>query len=148
MKITWGKPTIEFAKTVTGGTEPASFETMPTQQEGTVVLSTTVPTADELFGEGHELVARRAKRPTYVLVMNVFIEAGDVRPIETDEGIISDNYAVKLTPEDDTLDGFIFKSSQVDAEETWSSAEGTIIRYTFTALKPELGNIFTVGSTW
>lgn len=148
MKITWGKPKIEFAKTVAEGTEPTSFETMPTQQEGTVVLSTTVATPDELFGEGHELVARRAKRPTYVLVMDVFIEAGGERPIEAVDGVIADNYAVKLTPEDDTLDGFIFKSSQVDAEETWSSAEGTKVRYTFTAMKPTVGNIFTVGDTW
>lgn len=148
MKITWGKPKIEFAKTVAEGTEPESFTEMPTQQEGTVILSTTVATPDELFGEGHELVARRAKRPSYVLVMDVFIAEGDVRPIEANEGVVEDNYVVKLTPEDSTQEGFMFKSAQVDAEETWSSAEGTKVRYTFTALKPEVGSTFTVGDTW
>ena len=68
MKITWGKPTVEFAKIVNGET-PTSFTTMPTQKEDTVQLTTTKGTANELFGEGHELVARKQQKNTYLCEM-------------------------------------------------------------------------------
>lgn len=148
MIITWGKPKIEFAKTVKEGTEPAVYIEMPTQEEGSVQLTTNPATAQELFGEGHELVARKELKPTYVLTMDVFIDKGEERPIETVDGVIEDNYAVKLTPESEGAKGFIFKNSQVSAEELWSSAKGTVVRYTFTAMKPKSGNMFTIGNTW
>lgn len=148
MIITWGKPLVEFAKTEALGAEPDSWKKMPTQQEGTVQLTTNQGTPKELFGEGHELVARKSEKPTYQLVMDVFIDKGDERPIETEDGVVVDNYAVKLTPEAAESKGFMFKNSQVEAEELWSSDEGTKVRYTFAALKPASGNTFTVGDTW
>lgn len=141
MKITWGKPLVEFGKVVDGA-EPAVFTKMPIQKEDTVTLTTTKATAQELFGEGHELVARKNKKSTYVLDMEVFIDSGDERPIVDEDGVVADNYHVRLLPEDDTLTGFQFKNSQVEVEELWSSAEGTKVRYTFTALKPTEGNMF------
>ncbi len=143
MKITWGKPLIEFGIS-TGAVAPTELTVMPTQQEGTVELTTNIATPSELFGEGHELVARRANKPSYVLVMEVFIDKGDERPIPTVDGIVEDNYYVKLTPEAEGTKGFAFMSSQVDAEELWTSAEGTKVRYTFTALKTEGANLLTV----
>lgn len=143
MKITWGKPLIEFGIS-TGAVVPTELNVMPTQQEGTVELTTNIATPNELFGEGHELVARRANKPSYVLVMEVFIDKGDERPIPTVDGIVEDNYYVKLTPEAEGTKGFAFMSSQVDAEELWTSAEGTKVRYTFTALKTEGANLLTV----
>ena len=148
MIITWGKPKIEYAKTVEEGTEPTVYKEMPTQEEDSVQLTTNPATAKELFGEGHELVARQELKPTYVLTMDVFIDKGDDRPIETVDGVIDDTYAVKLTPEAAGGKGFLFKSSQVSAEELWSSAKGSVVRYTFTALKPKAGNTFTAGDTW
>lgn len=148
MKITWGKPLIEVAKVEALGTEPTVWAKMPTQQEGTVQLTTNQGTPKELFGEGHELVARKSERPTYELVMDIFIDKGDERPIETVDGVVESNYAVKLTPETEGTKGFMFKNSHVQAEELWSSEEGTKVRYTFTALKPAEGNTFTVGDTW
>lgn len=148
MKITWGKPKIEFAKTVEAGTEPTTWKVMPTQEEDSVQLTTSPSTPAELFGEGHELVARKELKPSYTLVMDVFIADGEERPIETEDGIVQDNYAVKLTPETETLKGFMFKNSQVSAEEQWSSAKGSIVRYTFTALKPTAGGMFTPNGTW
>lgn len=142
MKVTWGKPLIEFGKVGPAGANPETWDAMPTQQEGTVQLTTNAATPKELYGEGHELVARKNDKPSYELVMEVFIEDGDERPIETDDGIVKDNYAVRLTPEDDTLTGFIFENSQVEAEELWSSDEGTKVRYTFTALVPATGAMF------
>ena len=142
MKITWGKPLIEYGEVGPLGAEPTDWLTMPTQQEGTVQLTTNAATPKELFGEGHELVARKSDKPTFVLVMEVFIEDGDERPIATEDGIVVENYAVRLLPEDDTLTGFIFDNSQVEAEELWSSDEGTKVRYTFTALKPATGNMY------
>lgn len=148
MIITWGKPKIEFAKVIPAGTQPTTFTLMPIQEENSVILSTNQATPAELWGEGHELVARKEMKPTYILTMDVFIANGEERPIPLVEGIVEDNYAVKLTPEGTGKKGFLFKNSQVSAEESWSSAKGSMVRYTFTALKPTTGLMFTIGDTW
>lgn len=141
MKITWGKPKVEFGKIVDGAT-PSSFTTMPTQKEDTVQLTTTKGTANELFGEGHELVARKQRKNTYLCEMEVFIDKGETSPIQDNDGVVDDYYHLRVTPEDETLWGFEFPKASVEVEELWSSAEGTKIKYTFVAVKPESGTMF------
>ena len=133
MKITWGKPKILYA---IAGASPVWIE-MPTQEEGSVQLSTQPGPVMELKGEGGTLVTRRTSRPTYTLTMDVFIAMGDTRPIETNEGIIEDDYAVRLIPEDTSQTGYTFLRTSVEAEEQWTSEKGTMVRYTFTPLRTD-----------
>ena len=52
-----------------------------------------------------------------------------------------DNYAVRLTPEDETCEGFLMENCAVSVEESWSSADGKLLKYTFDGLKPTTGKI-------
>lgn len=140
MDITWGKPKLEFGKHGTGGTVTTWTE-MPIQKEDTVQLSTEKGEVKELFGEGHELVARKVSASTYKLEAEVFVDKGTQRPIPDVDGVIDGKYGVRLSPEDTTLTGFQFPAATVEVEETWSSAEGTKLKYTFTAVKPTTGNM-------
>jgi len=137
--ITWGKPKIEFGVTGVLDVVPAVFEVMPTAEEDSAQLTTVKGTAKELFGEGHELVARKSQKSYKQLNATFFIPSGVEAPIADVDGVIEDEYSVRLTPEDDTLEGFVMRKCHVEVEETWSSAKGKILKYTFTSLKPVSG---------
>ena len=139
--ITWGKPLIEFGLTGAEDAAHSSFKTMPTAEENTVLLTTVKGSANELYGEGHELVARKMQKSYKQLAMSVFIPSGTEDPIPEEDGVVKDEYAVRLTPEDDTLDGFIMRKCSVEVEEEWSSAKGKMLKYIFSSLKPKTGKM-------
>lgn len=140
-KITWGKPLIEFGLTGVADVIPLIFTPMPTAEEDSAQLTTVKGTAKELFGEGHELVARKSQKSYKQLNATFFIPSGEVAPIVDVDGVIEDEYCVRLTPENDTLEGFVMRKCHVEIEETWSSAKGKILKYTFTSLKPAAGTM-------
>lgn len=139
--ITWGKPLVEFGLTGEEDAAPSSFKTMPTAEENTVLLTTVKGSANELYGEGHELVARKMQKSYKQLAMSVFIPSGTEEPIPDEDGVVKDEYAVRLTPEDDTLEGFIMRKCSVEVEEEWSSAKGKMLKYIFSSLKPKTGKM-------
>lgn len=141
MKITWGKPFVEFGVTGADDAAPEKFNAMPTAEENTVLLTTVKGSANELYGEGHELVARKMQKSYKQLAMSVFVPSGIAKPIEDEDGVISDEYAVRLTPEDETLTGFIMRKCSVEVEEEWSSAKGKMLKYIFSSLKPKTGGM-------
>lgn len=140
-KITWGKPLVEYGKTAAEDAAPAEFKTMPTIEENTALLTTVKGSAQELYGEGHELVARKMQKSYKQFAMSVFIPSGMEKPIPDDDGVINDEYAVRLTPEDETLTGFIMRKCSVEVEEEWSSAKGKMLKYIFSSLKPKTGQM-------
>lgn len=139
-KLSWGKPKIETAPS-TAGAPGTTFTEFPTIKEDTALLTTTKGTKLEAKGEGGEQVDVRYAKNSYVFECQVFVKKGDTRPIEDTDGQISGNHAVRLTPEDDTLEGFIMDNCAVSVEETWSSKEGKLLKYTFDGLKPATGKI-------
>ena len=88
--ITWGKPLIEFGLTGAEDAAPSSFKTMPTAEENTVLLTTVKGSAQELYGEGHELVARKMQKSYKQLAMSVFIPSGTEDPIPEEDGVVKD----------------------------------------------------------
>lgn len=140
-KITWGKPLVEFGKTGANDEASAQFTAMPTAEENTVLLTTVKGSAQELYGEGHELVARKMQKSYKQLAMSIFVPSGTDDPIPEEDGVIADEYSVRLTPEDPTLEGFIMCKCAVEVEEEWSSAKGKQLKYIFTSLKPKTGKM-------
>lgn len=141
-KLSWGKPTVEYAKSVGG--EPgtgASWSEFPEIKEDSASLETTEGELIEATEEGGGVVDSRRKRNKYKFVLDVFVKKGDTRPIEDEDGVIADNYAVRLTPEDEGCEGFLIENSNVTVSERWTSAEGKMLRYTFDGIKPKTGKI-------
>lgn len=138
--LSWGKPKVEFAKTETttglGPSGDTGWTTFGEIKEDSASLDVTEGELIEATEEGGGVVDARRKANKYVFVLELFVKKGDSRPIPDTNGIIADNYAVRLTPEDAECEGFLLDKTNVTVSERWTAAEGKILRYTFDAIKP------------
>lgn len=142
-EITWGKPKIEFAKLVNGEipTTPNTWKELPTPKEGTTKLSTEKGEKKEAKIEGGEVIDTKTGKNKYTFEFELHIKRGFTRDIPDVDGVVTDNYAFRLTPEDNTLKGYLFEKTSVSVEENWSSDEGGTLKYTVEVLKPKTGNM-------
>lgn len=138
--ITWGKPEVEIGITADGSTA-TTFTELPEIKEDTALLTTEKGAKQEAIAEGGELVDVRYKKNKYTFTCDIFLKKGDTKPIVDADGVVSEKYSVRLTPEDDTLQGWVMDNTSVSVEESWSSAEGTLWKYTFEGIKPNTGNM-------
>lgn len=140
--LAWGKPLIEICK-LENGELPASpdWTAMPEIVDGTAKVNTEQGEKKEALAEGGEVVDVRYSKSKYSLEFELFVKKGDAKPIEDEDGVIIDNYAVRLTPEDDTCEGSLLDKTSVTVVETWTSADGKRWKYVFDGLKPKTGKI-------
>ena len=147
--LSWGKPTVEFGKS-TAGAQATNWETMPEIVENTAQLNTTEGAIVEATEEGGNVVDSRRPASKFQFLLEVFVKKGDSMPIEDNEdGLIIDNYSVRLTPEDPECEGFVIDKANVSVVRTWTSADGMRLRYIFDAIKPKTGKTlkpYTAGS--
>lgn len=138
--LSWGKPKVEFANTDTatglGPSGDTGWTAFGEIKEDSASLDVTEGELIEATEEGGGVVDARRKANKYVFVLELFVKKGDTRPIPDKNGIIADNYAVRLTPEDSACEGFLLDKTNVTVSERWTAAEGKILRYTFDAIKP------------
>lgn len=139
-KMKWGKPKVEFCKLEDGALplEPQWKEIKPIK-EGTTNLNVEEGEKVEAKEEGGALVDMRISKNKYSLELEMYQLKGGEKPIEDNDGVILDNYAVRLTPEDATNKGFMMPCCQVSVIDTFTSADGATWKYTFTGLQPEDG---------
>mgnify|MGYP006974626905 CR=1 FL=1 len=139
--LSWGKPKVEFAKTETttglGPSGDTGWTAFGEIKEDSASLDVTEGERIEATEEGGGVVDARRKANKYVFVLELFVKKGDTRPIEDVDGVIGDNYAVRLTPEDATCEGFILDKTNVSVTESWTAANGKRVRYTFDGIKPD-----------
>lgn len=141
-KLSWGKPTVEFTKTENGAPAAAAvWAAFPEIKEGTAKLTPTKGNKIEAIEEGGDLVDARYGKSKYAFELEVFVKKGEERPIEDQNGIVADNYAIRLTPEDEACEGFMMDNAIVSVDESWSSADGKMLKYTFEGLKPATGKV-------
>lgn len=139
--LSWGKPTVEIGKLGADDAAPTDWIVLPEIVTDTTKLNTEQGEKKEAIAEGGEIVDVRYSKSKYTLELELFVKKGDTKPIEDEDGIILDNYAVRLTPEDATNEGFIMDKTSVVCIETWTSADGKRWKYTFSGLKPKTGKI-------
>lgn len=144
--LSWGKPTVEFGIPGAEGAAPTKWNPFPEIVEGTAQLTTEEGSVMEAIEEGGEIVDSRTSANKYTFALSLFAKKGDVKPIDDHNGVITDSYAVRLTPEDPAAIGFIMDKAAVSCQESWTSEEGTRWTYTFKGLKPASGNIVKVYS--
>lgn len=134
--LNWGKPKIEVCEyDANGFPSNPNWVELPTPVEGTTAMSTTEGEKTEAKEEGGGIVDSQQKKATYALQFALF-EKG-TKPIDDNDGIVSKNYALRLTPQDTNLNGFILKKCSVGYQYTWTAADGGRWVYTFTALVPD-----------
>lgn len=140
-RLSWGKPKVEFTKSVDGAVpEAAQWTVFGDIKQGTSQLTTTAGERIEALDEAGDVIDTRTAKSKYSFEMQLYVKKGDTKPIEDEDGVIVDNYAIRLTPEDPSCEGFIMENTSVSVEETWSSADGKLWRYVFDGIKPASGN--------
>ena len=140
-QLSWGKPTIEFGKCDVNGAVPTAWTKLAYDPvENSTKLTPTKGEKKEAKVEGGENEAVKYAKNTYVFEFEVRAAKGRSKPIPDADGVVEGEYAVRLTPEDPTVEGILIEKATVSVEETFDTAEGKKWKYTFDVLKPALGN--------
>ena len=138
--LSWGKPKVEIAPYVNGALPSTpSWSPLAEIQQGTAQLKTEQGEKTEALEEGGGVVDVRYGASRYTFTCSLFIKKGDTKPIADVDGVVTNNYALRLTPEDPAAEGFELVKCSVNVQETWTSADGGLWVYTFSALKPASG---------
>jgi hypothetical protein len=133
--IGWGKPQIEVKKA--GDTAYTAFAT---PVEDSTQLETTQGDKLEAKVEGGENEAVRYKANTYQLTFQVRQAPERTDPIVDVDGVVTDEYAVTVTPEDPQAIGCVIDRAAVNVKTTFTAATGLVKTYTFDVLKPASGS--------
>ena len=146
--ISWGKPKIEYAKSV-NGVPNGSWTQIDTPKEDTTELTTTQGDKKEATEEGGAVVDVRYGANSYQLVFTLFAKKGKTKPIPDSNGVIEGNYAWRITPEDPACEGVLIENSTVSVQDAYTPADGKTWIYTVEVLKPASGDMLKpyAGST-
>ena len=140
-QLSWGKPTIEFGKCGANGAAPTTWTKLAFDPvENSTKLTPTQGEKKEAKVEGGENEAVKYAKNTYVFELEVRAAKGRAKPIMDADGVVEGEYAIRLTPEDTTVEGILIDKATVSVEETFDTAEGKKWKYTFDVLKPAEGN--------
>lgn len=140
--VSWGRPTLEVCKLVNGeiSTTPA-WKTLQTPVVDTSKLNTEKGEKNEIILEGGDIFATRYSKNKYSFECQIPVAAGDLKAIEDEDGVIVDEYALRLTPEIEGADGWLMEKTAVSVIENWDSKVGSTRTYTFDGIKPKAGKI-------
>lgn len=139
--LSWGRCSIYTKKA--GET---TWELEATPVEDSTQLTPTAQDAIEAPVEGGELEARRAKANKYELVYQLRVAPGRSENITHVNGVVSDEYAVAVVPEDSTAKGIMMDRASVNVlDNQYSASAGLVDEYHFNGLKPTSGNIVKRG---
>lgn len=137
--IGWGEPTIEISKLSAEGA-PTTWEKVATPVEDTTQLVTTKGGKLEAPVEGGGFEDIKYKKNTYAVEFELYASKGRTKPIEDDDGVVQDQYAIRITPEDASVEGLVVDRSTVSVEDTWAANIGGKWKYTFDVLIPADGS--------
>jgi hypothetical protein len=135
--LSWGKPKI-FIKDL--GTTGAKWKLLNTPVEDSTNLSSEQGDKLEAKIEGGENEAVKYKKNTYTLAYNIRKAQGRKQPMANTDGVVKNEYAVLLQPEDPNTDGFYIERSSANIQDTFTTADGAIWAVTHDALSPSVGN--------
>ena len=139
--VGWGKCRLFTCKLDGTGDYPSTevLAEVPTPVEDSTQLTSTKGDKMEAKIEGGQNEDVKYKDNTYQLVFVIRAIKGRDKPIEDNDGLVADMYAVRLIPEDPLVPGFTADRCVVSVEDNLSTAEGGSWTYTFDVLKPKVG---------
>ena len=135
--VGWGQPKIEVKKL---GSVPGEWQAFATPVEGTTQLTTTQGDKMEAKIEGGENEAVKYKKNTYQLVFDVRQVPERTDPIIDSDGVVADEYSVRITPENATAIGALIDRASVNVQKKFDAENGLVKTYTFDVLKATTGD--------
>lgn len=143
--LSYGKPKIEIAE-LDADDNMSPWVQIDVPKDGTTSMETQEGDNTEYLEEGGGLVDSYRKASKYSLAFELYAKKGFQKPIADVNGVVTKNYAVRLTPEDPETYGFILYKCSVSCVETHTVADGMMWKYTFYGLvakgKTEIMDIF------
>lgn len=131
--LSYGKPTIEISE-LDADDNMSPWVKIDTPKDGTTSMETQEGDNTEYLEEGGGLVDSYRKASKYSLSFELYAKKGFQKPIIDVNGVITKNYAVRLTPEDPETYGFVLWKCSVSCVETHTVADGMMWKYTFNGL--------------
>ena len=122
--LNWGKPKIEIGLLGDNDAAPTSWIEIDNPVQDSTQLSTNDGDTQEALGEGGELVDFKNQKNRYEFAFELFKKKGQSFPIEDVDGVIAGFYAMRLTPEDSSVEGIQFAKSKVTCGDTYNTADG------------------------
>lgn len=142
MKILFGRPRIEYCKSVNGVPDGEWIE-IDTPREDTSSLETSEVSDLEAIEDGGEVVDRISLPSSYSFTFELYRKKGEPFPLSEKEsrGVVSGEYAIRVTSEvDSEAPGFQIDRCSVKTARRYSSGDTYRKQYTFSALKPASGD--------
>ena len=134
--LSWGKPLIEIAKLGADG-KPGEWKKIPTPVQDSTQLTTTPGDKMEAPVEGGANEAVMYKQSTYTFEFELRVTSQNFeKPMEDFDGVIADEYAVRLTPQIQTAKGILIDRCAFSAGQTYDTTNGEKIKYTADVLAP------------
>lgn len=122
--LKWGKPHIQIGKVGSDGSAPATWIDVDNPVQDTTQLTTNDGNTHEALGEGGELVDFKQEKNRYEFAFELFVKKGVPMPVEDVDGVVDGHYAMRLTLEDETIEGIQFSKSTIAAKDTYNTADG------------------------
>lgn len=138
--LSWGKPRIQKCASV-AGVPDGNWVDLDTPKLDTTKLTTQAGQEVTANEEGGEVVDSRTGKNTYTLEFDQFIKKGKVRDFNDEDGRVPGDFAIRLIPEDDSAEGFLFERATIRVEENYSSTDGKLLHVVIKALKPAKGKV-------
>lgn len=139
-ELSWGKPKIEFGKVGADGAAPTTWTVLPyVPVENSTKLTPTKGNKFEAKVEGGEVEAVKYGKNSYSFEFEIRAAKGRTKPIEDEDGVVNDEYAIRLTPENPECEGILIDRSVASVEDTFDTQEGKKWKYVFDVLKPKSG---------
>jgi hypothetical protein len=137
LTLAWGKCKIE-AKNLTQ--KDSTWKEFPTPVESSTQLEASQGDKKEAKIEGGTNEAVKYNANTYTLTFNIR-QASDRTGANdnfiTDlDGVVSDEYAVRITPENSNAIHALIRRAAVNVQQSFNADDGFIKTYTFDVLRP------------
>lgn len=138
--MAWGKCTIN----VTGAdTNNSSTTASVVPADGTTTLNVTEGDKTEAKEEGGGVVAVKYAKNTYELQ---FATREKLSGISSDDGVITGNWKIVLTPEEQNAPKLTISKAHMTLVESFSSADGWLFTYKCAALRVNNSAAITIAA--
>lgn len=139
MILSWGKCGIKTAESIDG--KPSEeWKEIDTPKKDTTKLTPTAGPETTAQEEGDDVVDARYSKATYEFEFQLFVKKGKERPFIDDDGVIAGEHAFRVIPlEDTTCEGIQIDRCTLRCEESYTTADGKLLRYVAKCLKPKTG---------
>ena len=134
VSIGWGKPAVYYRKLT-----DTSWKKVPDIVESSYQLTPTKGDKKTANVEGGEAEAVRHNANSYELAYALRLAAEREMHIEHTNGIVQDEYAICVVPENANVPGPYIDRSEVSVEDPMNADEGSNWVYTHSCLKPASG---------